>query len=123
LYTQDVSLHDELMHLEEELLETATRHNRQRLEQLIAPDFREFGSSGRVFDRAAILESLLSEPPGPAIRVSGFAIQPLTDDLVLVTYRTHKDATESLRSSLWRRHEGAWQILFHQGTRVPVASR
>jgi ribonuclease HI len=35
---------------------------------------------------------------------------------MLATYRATSGQRTSLRSSLWRRDGGTWQLVFHQGT-------
>lgn len=98
------------------LLEPAVRADRSRVTQLLHPDFVEFGASGRVWDRASIIESLAADPA-----VSGAATDlvpvRLAENVVLLTYRLNSSGT--LRSSVWVRESGAgWQCRFHQGTRV-----
>ena len=80
--------------------------------------FREFGSLGRVWDRASILAALaVDDTPAPDVGdVVGTALGP---DVVLVTYRTTRPDRDTLRSSIWRRRDARWLLVFHQGTVVP----
>lgn len=85
---------------------------------LLDDEFREFGSSGRVWDRPSILAVLAvddSDAP-PVEDVVGTALGP---DVVLVTYRTVRPGRTTLRSSIWRRRGVRWSLVFHQGTVVP----
>ncbi|MGA8743636.1 MAG: DUF4440 domain-containing protein [Terracidiphilus sp.] len=113
----------ELERLELLLMDPAVRRDRQRVAALLAGDFMEFGSSGRVWTREAILELLATEtytPPG----VGAFACRMMSDDVVLVTYHAARtdaatgERTVTLRSSIWTRVNGNWQMRFHQGTRA-----
>ena len=97
---------------------------------LLAEDFREFGRSGTIYDKATVLEALAQKAPAaasPLPVILDFAAQALAPDIVLVTYRsinhTHGDDPErsTLRSSIWQQVEGSWLMLFHQGT--PVSPR
>ena len=110
-----------LRQLEEELLRSEVRRDSQHLDSLLADDFREFGSSGRVFDKHSILAELATESPA-MLSLSDFACQQLAPEIALVTYRSQRiDATgtrNALRSSLWIHREDRWQVLFHQGTRI-----
>lgn len=110
-----------LQQIEEELLRADVRHDPQRLAALIADDFREFGTSGRIFDKASILAELANESP-VELSLTDFACQQLAPDAALVTYHSQRtDATatrRAVRSSVWIHRDGRWQILFHQGTRV-----
>ncbi|MDN5751191.1 MAG: DUF4440 domain-containing protein [Pseudonocardia sp.] len=80
--------------------------------------FREFGSSGRVWDRASILVALAEDASDPPA-VEDVVGAVLGLDVVLVTYRTVRPERSTLRSSIWRRRDGRWLLVFHQGTVVP----
>jgi hypothetical protein len=49
------------------------------------------------------------------VTVQDFATRELAPDVVLVTYKT----ASALRSSIWKRIGGKWQMIFHQGTGTP----
>jgi hypothetical protein len=110
-----------LQQLEEELLRPDVRRDAERIAALIADEFREFGTSGRIFDRTAIITELLNESPAD-LSLTSFLCQQLAPDVALVTYRSQRaDAAgtrHALRSSVWVNRDGRWQILFHQGTRI-----
>ena len=50
-----ISIEAHLRTLEEQLLQPAVRKDATRLDALLADGFIEFGSSGRVFDKQAII--------------------------------------------------------------------
>jgi hypothetical protein len=114
-----------LLHtLEEQLLQPSVRKDPAALSYLIADDFLEFGTSGRVYDKAAILAALASEPPDPPAVLTHFGARPLADNVVLVTYRTTRPSPSghpivAQRSSIWVYRDSRWQITFHQGTPLP----
>jgi hypothetical protein len=113
-----------LRRLEQSLLDSAVRRDGERLQQLLAEDFLEFGSSGRVWTRKTIIDLLGTElnffPPS----IEEFDCRFLSEKVVLVTYRTVRNDAKtgerlcSLRSSLWTRQDGEWRMRFHQGTRT-----
>ena len=112
-----------LRSLEEELLKPEVRRTADQVGRLLADDFVEFGSSGRVYDKAQIIAALQDEAPDPAIRISltDFSARQLAPGAILVTYRTvwsgpGAPAGYKLRSSIWKLMEGRWQMVFHQGT-------
>jgi hypothetical protein len=107
-----------LLGFELELMDPAIRKDRARVSALLAEDFREFGSSGRVWSREEILELLATESAQAAPVVEGFEINGLAEGAALVTYRAVHPHQTSLRSSLWVRREGRWKMVFHQGTKV-----
>ena len=116
-----------LLDLERQLMDPVFRKNREQVSALLAGGFREFGSSGRVWSREAILDHLAGEEPQPAPAVEDFAVQTIAPQTVLVTYRTVRISGElgapqaCLRSSLWVLQGDRWQMLFHQGTKIPEA--
>ena len=115
------SLEEVIRHLEERLLQVNVRQSVQDVAELLADDFVEFGSSGRVFDKQATIDSLQHESPAE-ISLIDYQARVLAPDVVLVTYRAVRSAstpaqtTQSLRSSIWKRLDGHWQLVFHQGT-------
>jgi len=117
----DCSLIEELCELEKLLAKPGIRRSPTELSRLIADDFREFGSSGRIFDKAKIIAALQQQPPCELV-LHDFQAVRLACDIVLVTYRgtvqfsDSPTALHSLRSSIWRRHNSRWQVVFHQGT-------
>jgi hypothetical protein len=113
----------ELRRSEEALLDPAVRRDRTRIAELLAEEFVEFGSSGRVWTPDEILEMLAGENPAP-IEMLNFECAVLANDVALVTYRASRtDArtgiqSSSLRSSIWTKKPGGWRLRFHQGTRT-----
>ncbi len=105
------TLADDIRALEELLLTPAVRASRAELERLLADDFVEFGSSGRVYAKSEIIEALVQDPVSTA-SVSDFRLIVLSENAVLATYRSER----ALRSSLWRREGENWRMVFHQGT-------
>jgi hypothetical protein len=118
-------IEDQLKELEQQLLNPVIRRNEALVAPLLADDFIEFGASGRVFDKASILEDLKNEPPRPASRLTDFAIRELSPTIILATYRATRfnaegePISQSHRSSIWTHVNGQWQITFHQGTPIP----
>lgn len=118
--SDDIGEH--LRELELRLLQSEFRRNVTEVAALLANDFVEVGSSGRIFDKEAVLRSLDDEPPRPA-EMMDFSAHPLTPAAWLLRWRAVRpDGTDSLRSSVWVLRDGKWQTAFHQGTAVPPIS-
>jgi hypothetical protein len=106
---------------EESLLNPAVRRDRARVATLLAEDFEEFGSSGRVWSREQILELLATETYEPPT-MEDFKCDLIAEGVALVTYRTVRTDVDSgissaaLRSSIWVKQSGEWRVRFHQGT-------
>lgn len=111
-----------LRELETELHRPEVRRDASRLEELLHESFVEIGRSGRLYDRAAIVELLLNETSAPKVDARDFALDEIADGVALLTYRSaHVDDSgkmtrHSLRASLWQRTERGWRVRFHQGT-------
>jgi len=110
-----------LRDLEMALLDPGVRKS-ERVEELLALEFVEFGSSGHIWTRAETLTRLREESP-VQVQASDFLIRLLPPDFAHVRYRTTHGGTPpvvALRSSLWRRDQESWKLSFHQGTPVPL---
>ncbi|MFK8137785.1 MAG: DUF4440 domain-containing protein [Bdellovibrionales bacterium] len=108
---------DEVISLENELLQANARSNPDRINELLSEGFFEFGSSGKVWTRDQVIESLPLEH-NSEIKAMNFEGKELGLDLVLITYRTLREKKEALRSSIWQKNCERWQLVFHQGTLV-----
>ena len=113
----------DLLALEAELQAPASRRDPARIDALLDPNFREFGSSGAVYDRRQTLSALCSGPVvNLHVEMSDMGAIPLSETVVLITYQALKrdrlgaEVSRSLRSSVWRLTEGCWKIVFHQST-------
>ena len=111
------ALTTELRGYEERLLDPAVRADPAQVRALLAPEFSEFGSGGRVFDRDGIIAMLAAEPATLARQARGFKVRLLAPGAALTTWRVKRDdGIETLRSSVWQQQDGRWQMVFHQGT-------
>ena len=107
-----------VMASERELLSFPVRRSAHRVDELLDPDFREIGSSGRLWTRAEMTSALaaeLTEEAG-AIEATEMAGVVLSPEMVLLTYVSNRGGRRVRRSSLWRRSAGSWRLLHHQGT-------
>ncbi|MEH6942217.1 DUF4440 domain-containing protein [Bacillus sp. JJ722] len=112
------SLKQQLLHLEEKLLKPEIRTSKDELANILADDFFEFGSSGKVlYKDESIDEVSLSIVQ---MKLSDFEIHPLSEEIVLSTYRIYNEINQqhSLRSSIWKFIDGRWKMCFHQGTKT-----
>ena len=106
-----------LYQLELSLLKPEIRRSPEILDKLLAEEFIEFGSSGKIYNKQIIIETLpLAEPINGAIE--NFNVTELSEDVMLTTYRAIIDGVESLRSSIWKNNGQEWQMVFHQGTLI-----
>lgn len=116
------SLLTSLQSLEVELHHPGVRCNRERLEQLLHPDFHEVGRSGRAYDRDTVVKHLASQASPPSVASDAFDVLELGPDSALLTYRSVHVGDDgrrhhhTLRSSIWVQTQAGWQLRYHQGT-------
>ncbi|WP_180356018.1 nuclear transport factor 2 family protein [Aliirhizobium smilacinae] len=98
------------------------RSSKKRLLEMLAPDFREFGRSGKRYDLEEILSGLTTEVTVAKTAIEDFTISHLSETVVLATYRGIRFTDDKIklvtnRSSIWRLDaDGNWRMVFHQGT-------
>jgi hypothetical protein len=109
--------------LELELLQQEVRKSKERLNELIADNFLEIGSSGKSYNKQDIINELLKESE-TKITLKDFNTIEISLDTILATYLAEKEILGSnekilsSRSSIWQNKNGNWQIIFHQGTNL-----
>lgn len=100
------------------LLDPAVRSSADLMAELLHPEFREIGASGRLWNRSEIITSLVesSRASDEPIGVSDMAGLLLAPGVVHLTYVSDNGARRARRSSVWRWTEAGWRLYFHQGT-------
>ena len=98
------------------------RSSTAKLDQLIADDFIEIGSSGELFGKAEVLTWLPAEQ-SVTYTATDFKLQELAPNLIQLIYKStclNKDKQHyAQRSSIWKMNDSNWQMVFHQGTPCP----
>lgn len=101
------------------LLQPAVRGDRAMVVALLHEAFREFGASGRTWDRSGIADALENDPGDVGAQAEEMRAIRLDQHVILLTYRARRPDRQSLRSSLWVHGAAGWQLFFHQGTPCP----
>jgi hypothetical protein len=109
----------ELTRLEESMWREATRFDLTFQETRFAPDFIEFGRSGRVYSRQDMVLTD-AQPIRAVFPLPSLHIRLLDENVAQVTYNsqvTYDGVVEyGRRSSIWSRTSSGWVMRFHQGT-------
>ncbi|VXC11862.1 Ribonuclease HI [Arthrobacter sp. 9V] len=113
--TQQLSAEDTVLALERELLRPDVRADIGRIGVLLHPDFAEIGSSGRFWTRDAMMVAL-EEDPGEPTELELLSADRLSENTILLNYRSFAHTGSVLRSSVWLLDRGQWRLRFHQGT-------
>ena len=114
---------ERLRELEEQLWRPETRYSWVFMETVLAADFVEVGSSGRVYDRRETIEAV-PQHPEVELPLPEFAVRSLSQSAAIVTYRSVQrlpDGTtrRASRASVWIAAGDKWAIAYHQGTLEP----
>ena len=113
---------EQLRELEQSLWQQEYRFDRTHMEATLAPDFFEFGRSGRVYRRDEALD-IEGQPIHALLPLPQFVARLITEDVALITYVSEVAYGDNIeranRSSLWSRYSTGWKMRFHQGT--PIA--
>jgi hypothetical protein len=84
--------------------------------------FREFGRSGLIYSREAVLEEFLVQPMNYKVLSQDYEADVLAEDVVVLTYRSAHIANDGSlthftnRTSIWQLTDCVWRVRFHQGT-------
>ncbi|MAV92069.1 MAG: hypothetical protein CL676_11670 [Bdellovibrionaceae bacterium] len=107
--------------LEESLWKSETRFDLAHQEKVFAPDFFEFGRSGRKYTRDQLVKAE-RQPIKAKLPLQDFKIHPLDSKNVLITYISevlYEELERANRCSVWSLTPDGWQLRFHQGTPIP----
>lgn len=112
---------EQLRELEESLWRSEKRFDHEYMNRVLAPDFFEFGRSGRIYTREETLSAPVQDI-NSKFPLRDFAIHNIATNVVLVTYVSEVEGDKpeiGNRSSVWLKTGDRWQLKFHQGTVVP----
>lgn len=112
-----------LTRLEESLWIEASRFDGSFMQRTLAADFFEFGRSGRMHTREAVLKAP-HDAIGAVLPLRELRIRLIDESTAQITYISETESAEggrllARRSSIWSKTSLGWQLRFHQGTPVP----
>lgn len=118
----DKKILDIILKNENSLLIAPTRYSYDHLNKLLDDDFFEFGSSGNIYYKRDILARLPKENNFTST-MENAALKQLDNHTFLLTYKANRIQTDgqvlaSLRSSLWKKFDTEFKLIFHQGTLI-----
>jgi len=107
---------------EQRLLEPAVRADPAAVAELLDHDFTEIGQTGTAWTRAEVIDALTAEgraaPAVEAVEATGWSVREVGQELALVAYEADRGGLRVRRTTLWRRRDGVWRAVAHQGTPV-----
>ena len=97
---------------------------RAEFENVMDEAFWEIGASGRRYSREYVLDVLEArwrDPPLDRWEAYDFHCSQIAVGNYLLTYTLKQEDRLTRRTSIWRKTDEGWKILFHQGTVVAGA--
>lgn len=90
----------------------------------MAPEFFEFGASGRVYSREQIIDRVLARnelnEPASEDAIEDFEVRQPCEHVFIATYTLHQPDGHldriTRRTTIWTDREGHLQVVHHQGT-------
>ena len=100
---------------------------KEDIENQMCDEFWEVGASGNVYTKQDVIETLLERYNNPDYQdiweAKDFELTKIAPDNYLLTYSLIQDKTRATRrSTLWRRVNCDWKIIYHQGTLIEGGS-
>ncbi|MCU7502997.1 MAG: DUF4440 domain-containing protein [Ignavibacteria bacterium] len=117
-----LSIRDELLRLEALLHHPEKGTMRKELEEMTDELFWEVGASGNRYSRSFVL-SVLEERVENSNTEDKWETKDawcneISANNFLLTYTLIQGKRITRRSSIWRKYENSWKIVYHQGTIV-----
>lgn len=120
-HPEHLTVLDELMQREPIFHRPELGTTRRDFERMTDPAFWEVGASGRRYSRAYVLDELEKRYENPGEdpwETKDFHCLEIARDNYLLTYTLLQGKRVTRRSTIWRRTEEGWKIVYHQGTIV-----
>lgn len=122
--TMDHQLAKHIEDLEVLLLKPEVRRSVEKISELLADDFVEFGMFGKIYSKQDFVELLPNseDEKFERYKASDFKTREIDPDTVLLTYKASieflktNETIWTLRCSIWQKRDENWQMIFHQGT-------
>src|SRR3954447_12478241 len=115
------AVQEELLGYEPIFHNVAFGNTREDYERRMSEDYWQVGASGRIYERDAVIESVVERGKVPGDEhwvISGPCCRQLGDHTFGLSYQLDQDGRITRRLTVWRRGVGGWHILYHQGTVV-----
>lgn len=109
---------NKLIKLELKLLTKECRQSFEVLNSLLSEDFVEIIPTGQTWTKKQIIESLTSGDNQEEYEAFQIQVRNISKNTVMLNYLTKKPSQieQQMRTSIWRKEKGKWQMIFHQGT-------
>lgn len=94
--------------------------SKEILENMISDDYWEVGASGKVYTKKFIIDTLIerySKSYSEDLEMINFRCQKIENNSFFVTYKLIQNKNRyTNRVTIWKKVNGYWKALYHQGT-------
>jgi len=116
---QLVDVLEELKQLERQFHYPNSTQTRIDFESLMDEAFWEVGASGRIYDRACVLDCLaVRGKESISVTMEDFNCFEIAPECYLLSYAQIESSRTTRRSAIWRKINTQWKNLYHQGSLV-----
>ena len=119
--TQQIEvIKSELLNLEPLFHHQEFGTSKEIFESMITDDYWEVGASGKVYSKEFIIDTLIerySKLYSEEIEIKNFSCQEIENNSFYITYELIQNKTRHTRRlTIWKKIDGSWKALYHQGT-------
>ena len=111
-----------IIEMELKLLDKNIRNNKNELIKYISKEYIEYGVSGRIYTYDDTISFLPIEEKQIEYKIIKMDSKILSENIILLLYIIEiNNGVENIitnRSSIWKKDNNNWKIIFHQGTKV-----
>lgn len=107
-----------ILKLEQSLFHLEFMQDENYIRTILDADYMKIGKSGRIFTKDKIMASLLQETEDRKITMYNYTCTPLDEKIFKVHYITLDGEDQIMRTSLWKKENNAYVIVFHQASRM-----
>lgn len=108
---------DILLKYEKDLFKKCKVTNREWLDSVLSPNFKELGSSGNLLSREVVFNYLLNLKEDRDITIYNFECELIMNHCWIVHYITKINDVLSYRTSIWIAEERC-KLIFHQASKI-----
>ena len=105
-----------ILELEKSLFKYEYMSNVDYLNSVIDDSYLEVGKSGYKITKKDVIDELSSLDEDRNIIIYNFSCNELSNDIYLVHYFTKKESDNIFRTSIWKKENNNFKILFHQAS-------
>ena len=106
----------EILELEKSLFKYKFMSNINYLNKIIDDNYIEIGKSGKEITKEDVIKDLINLKEDRNIVIYNFKCNKISEDIYLIHHITKKDIDNIFRTSIWKKENDEFKILFHQAS-------